>query len=351
MVIGWCLLQSGRVKVLTVRMPSPTLEPPWLPWQLSANNVHVTWVTKLQGGSASRGRAHFLQLKGRLSAGPSFCPSCDLFHVLYLFSPIQTVWKVPKVEVWNEPLTASQSLKQTWTWLPPSSSCTSTSPHSFPIMLQDLNTMAFYIFFFDARLLKFPLLMSFSHKASKFDAGVDQTNEPARMRTEGYHFLWCLRSRGGVYQSFCEIMGLDSSETWPLVETLLQGYQGSSGWAGALMGSIHIQSLIYLEIRPFSSTKLYPFPNFHQGNFFFPSLIEFFQKEAQLESLFPSLPFYSSCLGLNLNLLVIMTDSWSRFWDRDLIFPFWVEGRIEIILICGRLQQCHHRCLLWSTWA
>lgn len=28
MVIGWCLLQSGRVKVLTVRMPSPSLEPP-----------------------------------------------------------------------------------------------------------------------------------------------------------------------------------------------------------------------------------------------------------------------------------------------------------------------------------
>lgn len=143
MVIGWCLLQSGRVKVLTVRMPSPTLETPQLPWQLSANNVHVTWVTKLQGGSASRGRAHFLQLKGRLSAGPSFCPSCDLFHVLYLFSPIQMVWKVPKVEVWNERLTASQSLKQTWTWLAPSSSSTSTSPHSFPIMLQDLNTIAF----------------------------------------------------------------------------------------------------------------------------------------------------------------------------------------------------------------
>lgn len=26
-----------------------------------------------------------------------------------------------------------------------------------------------------------------------------------------------------MYQSFCEIMGLDSSETWPLVVTLLQG--------------------------------------------------------------------------------------------------------------------------------
>lgn len=34
------------------------------------------------------------------------------------------------------------------------------------------------------------------------------------MRTEGYHFLWCFHSGGGVYQSFCEIMGLDSSETW-----------------------------------------------------------------------------------------------------------------------------------------
>lgn len=144
MVIGWCFFQSGRVKVLTVRMPPPTLEPPSLPWQLSANNVHVTWVKKLQGGSASRGRAHFLQLKGCLSAGPSFCPSCDLFHVLYLFSPIQTVWKVPKVEVWYELLTASQWLKQTWTWLAPSSSSTFTSLHLFPIMLQDLNTIAYF---------------------------------------------------------------------------------------------------------------------------------------------------------------------------------------------------------------
>lgn len=43
------------------------------------------------------------------------------------------------------------------------------------------------------------------------------------MRMEGYHFLWCFHSGGGVYQSFCVIMGLDSSETWPLVVTLLQG--------------------------------------------------------------------------------------------------------------------------------
>lgn len=62
-----------------------------------------------------------------------------------------------------------------------------------------------------------------------FDAGVDKTNEPTQMRTEGYHFLWCLHSRGGVYQSFHGIMELDSRETWPLVETLLRGYQGSSG--------------------------------------------------------------------------------------------------------------------------
>lgn len=112
--------------------------------------------------------------------------------------------------------------------------------------------------------------------------GVDKTKEPTRVRTERYHFLWRLRSRGGVYQSFCEIMGLDSSETWHVVETLLQGYQGSSGWAGALMGSIHIQSLIYHEIRPFSSTKLYPFWNFH-----FPHpLIKFFSPKKHSLSLY-----------------------------------------------------------------
>lgn len=296
MVIGWCLLQSGRVKVLTVRMPSPTLEPPQLPWQLSANNVHVTWVTKLQGGSASRGRAHFLQLKGRLSAGLSFCPSCDLFHVLYLFSPIQMVWKVPKVEVWNERLTASQSLKQTWTWLTPSSSSTSTSPHSFPIMLQDLNTIAFLCVWEK----EFTQLMRSTREASNVvwcgggQDGWTLTNENGRVSL----FVVLTLQRGCVYQSFCEIIGLDSSETWPLVETLLQGYQGSGGWAGALMGSIHIQSLIYLEIRPFSSTRLHPFLNFHQGNFSPVIKSPPPPKKAQLESLFPSLPFYSLCLSI-----------------------------------------------------
>lgn len=32
-----------------------------------------------------------------------------------------------------------------------------------------------------------------------------------------------------MYQSFCEIMGLDSSETWPLVVTLLQGSKTIGG--------------------------------------------------------------------------------------------------------------------------
>lgn len=70
-----------------------------------------------------------------------------------------------------------------------------------------------------------------------------------------------------MYQSFCEIMGLDSSETRPLVVTLLNGlkdYRGSGGSAVAPVGSIHITPLIYLEIGSFSRTKLHLFLNSHR---------------------------------------------------------------------------------------
>lgn len=41
-------------------------------WQVSANKVHLTWVTKLLGGSGLKGRAHFLQPKDSVVAGPEF---------------------------------------------------------------------------------------------------------------------------------------------------------------------------------------------------------------------------------------------------------------------------------------
>lgn len=43
------------------------------------------------------------------------------------------------------------------------------------------------------------------------------------MITEGSHFLWRFHYGGGAYQPVCEIMGLDSSESWPLVVTLFEG--------------------------------------------------------------------------------------------------------------------------------
>lgn len=106
--------------------------------------------------------------------------------------------------------------------------------------------------------------------------------------------LFCGAStlEGVFYQSVCVIMGLDSSETWPLVVTLLPGSKTIRGPAAeprALMCPIHIQSLICLEIRPFFSTKLHPFLNSHLWLFFFflllPPLLSFFQK-AQLASAF-----------------------------------------------------------------
>lgn len=111
MVIGWRHSQSGRVKVLTVRMPSL-----WLQLlQLSANNAHLTWVTSEMRRVGPKGpfpstKAHGC-FRARVSVHPVIC------FMFSTYSPTEPVWKVSKVAVWNELLTPSESLNQTWTWL------------------------------------------------------------------------------------------------------------------------------------------------------------------------------------------------------------------------------------------